>query len=87
MSRTKKPTKPVYPEPPPARRIDPTRMRKARDDAGLTQFDLSMLTRVSITAISRIENGKEAANPSLEDAGRLADALGVSLDWLAPKPK
>lgn len=87
MARTKKTTKPALPEPPPSRRIDQVRFKKARADAGITQFTLSMLSGVSLTAISRLENGSAIAKPSLEDAGRLADVLGVGLDWLAPKPK
>lgn len=87
MPRPKKFTKPVLPELPPARRIDAVRLRKARKDAELTQFTLSMLTGVSVTAIARMERGVEIANPSLIDAGRLADVLGLSLEALAPKPK
>ena len=87
MPRPKKFTKPVLPEPPPARRVDGARLRKARKDAGLTQVSLSFRTGVSVTAFARMERGSDLANPPLIDVGRIADVLGLSLDALAPKPK
>lgn len=87
MPRPKKTTKHALPDLPPLRRVDGARLRKARGDAELTQFTLSALSGVSVTAIARLERGSELANPSVGDLGRLADVLGVTLEWLAPKPK
>lgn len=85
MSRSKKVQKPVLPEPPPARVVDPDALKKARKEADLSQLELALLTGVSPRTLSRIESGKHAGSPSLRDAGALADVLGLSLDRLAPK--
>jgi transcriptional regulator with XRE-family HTH domain len=48
---------------------------------GFNQQKLARLSSVSDSEISRILKGK--SNPSLEYAFRLAQALGISLDYLA----
>lgn len=58
------------------------RLREARLRAGLTQKEVA--TKVGWVAdatYQKYERG--AAIPSIELATRMADALGVSLDWLA----
>lgn len=87
MPRTKKITKPIRPEPPPAWRVDGKRMRQARDEAGITQLDLAWLTDVSPRTISRIESGKHDGSPSLVDVGRIADVLQRDIRWLCGRSK
>jgi transcriptional regulator with XRE-family HTH domain len=48
---------------------------------GFNQQKLARLSSVSDSEVSRILKGK--SNPSLEYAHRLAQALGISLDYLA----
>ena len=52
-------------------------LKKAKS---LSQLDLANLTGISKDAISKYERGE--ANPSVDYAKRIADALGVSLDFL-----
>lgn len=54
-----------------------TKLKKLK---GLSQVDLSEATGISRDAISKYERGD--AMPSVEYAKRIADALGVSLDYL-----
>lgn len=57
------------------------RLRAFRAARGLTVRALGERAQVSYQAVSRMENGHY--EPSLAIAGRLADALGVTLDALA----
>jgi len=50
---------------------------KARNEAGLTQKELSSRTGIDQAILSRIENGN--ANPSLKTLDRLAKGLGKKL--------
>lgn len=64
-------------------------LRKAREDKGLSQSDLADRTGFQPSAVSHFETGRRA--PSFENLKRLADALGVSIDFLLgredePKP-
>ena len=54
-----------------------TKLKKLK---GLSQVNLAETTGISRDAISKYERGD--ATPSVEYAKRLADALGVSLDYL-----
>lgn len=54
-----------------------TKLKKLK---GLSQVDLSEATGISRDAISKYERGD--AMPSVEYAKRIADALGVSLDYM-----
>lgn len=53
------------------------RLAEVRKEKGLTQVQLSELSRVNRVSIAKYETGK--ALPSLETAGRLADALKVNI--------
>jgi transcriptional regulator with XRE-family HTH domain len=59
-----------------------------RSQAGLTQAQLADRVEVSDEFMSRLERGLKS--PSLDTAGRIADALGVTLavlfDFDAPTP-
>ncbi len=56
------------------------RLKKIRLGVAWTQADLAKESGVSASAISRFEQGRQ--KPTIESADRLADALGVTLDWL-----
>ena len=53
-------------------------LRRFRKDRNLTQTQLGEMVGVWFSAISNIERGE--SEPSLELAGKLADALGVTVD-------
>ena len=55
-------------------------LRAAMDTRGLKQSQLAELSDVSQGAISRYLNSR--ASPKAEEVIRLANALGVSIDWL-----
>jgi len=59
------------------------RLMEVRKKKGLSQEDLATLIGTKGPAIGRYERG--AANPTIEVAIRLADALDVSLDYLVGK--
>ncbi len=61
-----------------AKRLTDTRKQK-----GLSQDDLATLIGTKGPAIGRYERG--ATKPTIEVASKLADALGVSLDYLVGK--
>ena len=56
------------------------RLRKARTTLGLTQKDLA--TKVGIAAATLSAYEASGKPPTIETAMKLADILGVSLDWL-----
>ena len=72
--------------------VDPsavgTRIRRARQAAGLAVKDLARRAHVSPSYLSDIERGVK--HPSLAVAAALAQALGCTLDWLVfgrdPRP-
>jgi transcriptional regulator with XRE-family HTH domain len=56
------------------------RLRQAREGAGLTQEALARLAKIAQSDVSLMERGQ--MEPGLRRLTRLADALGVSTDWL-----
>lgn len=56
------------------------RLKAARERRGLSQTDLAKLTGLQPSAVSHFETGNRA--PSFDNLKRLADALGVSIDYL-----
>ncbi len=56
------------------------RLRKTRQERGLSQTDLAKRAGFQPSAISHFETGTRS--PSFENLRRLADALGVSIDYL-----
>lgn len=56
------------------------RMDKAIKDAGLTVLALSFETRIGESLLRRYVNGK--TEPGASNLAKIADALGVSADWL-----
>lgn len=59
------------------------RVRAARDRKLWTQRELSEATGIMEATISRIENGKYRRRPFRETLETLAEALDVSVSWLA----
>ena len=65
-----------------------SRLNRLRKDAGLTQAQLGGRIGVTARAVSQWENGR--TEPALSLLGKLADALGVTLEVLlqtAPQEK
>jgi transcriptional regulator with XRE-family HTH domain len=64
------------------------RLRKIREEKGLTQAELAQRSGLQPSAIAHFEAGRRS--PSLDNLRRLADALSVTLDYLLgrePDPK
>ena len=55
--------------------VDGARLRRLRREHALSQRDLSRMTGVAFDTISRLETGKQQAQP--RTIRKLADALGV----------
>jgi transcriptional regulator with XRE-family HTH domain len=55
--------------------VDGARLRRVRRDRALSQRDLSRMTGIAFDTISRLETGKQRAQP--RTIRRLADVLGV----------
>ena len=56
------------------------RVRECREQRGWTQREVAGAARISVTILSELENDHRA--PGAQVLLRLADALGVSLDYL-----
>jgi len=56
------------------------RLKKARNDRGLSQTELAKLVGIHYTQIGRYE--KKGAQPSADVLSKLSNALGVSSDFL-----
>lgn len=57
-------------------------IQKALDERGMTQADLARRTGLSTAVVSQIVSGK-TKDPRLSNVIAIANALGVSLDYLA----
>jgi transcriptional regulator with XRE-family HTH domain len=55
--------------------VDGVRLRRLRRERALSQRELSRITRIAFDTISRLETGKQRAQP--RTIRKLADALGV----------
>ncbi len=67
--------------------IFPKRLKEARQNKGLNMAELAEKTGITASAISSYERAEENGKtkpkiPSIENAMKLAIALGVSIDWL-----
>jgi transcriptional regulator with XRE-family HTH domain len=58
--------------------FSPEDLKKARSEAGLTQFGLGSRSGIAPAKISQFENGR--TTPSLVSAAALAGALGLLVD-------
>lgn len=58
----------------------PSKIKKARENTGFTQQQVSEETDIPRSTIGKYETGK--LEPDLEKLGVLADFYGVSVDWL-----
>lgn len=57
------------------------RVRQRREAIGLTQAELAVRAKTTVTSISRIEIG-DTENPRTSSLGRIATALSTTLDYL-----
>ena len=55
----------------------PERLKTLRDDKGFTQQQLAEVLNITISSVSRYENGSR--QPSIEVLIRMADVLNVSI--------
>lgn len=67
----------------PEMRSFPTRLKYARERAGLTKQALAELTGIDISQLSRWENDERYEGIQLATVIRLARALGQPTGWLA----
>lgn len=58
------------------------RLIQTRNEKGLSQSQLALLTDLSVHTVSQIEQLKQV--PTVEQAQEIADALGVEPEWLFP---
>jgi transcriptional regulator with XRE-family HTH domain len=56
------------------------RLKQARRHTGWRQTDLAQAANVGIATVRRIE--QETMDPRLSTARRIADALGIRVEWL-----
>ncbi len=63
--------------------VDPEKMSEARRSAGLKQADVSYLTGLGISTISRYEKGR--ANPGALTLEVLASIYGRAAEWFTPE--
>lgn len=61
-------------------KLSPPRVRAAREKAELSQKAVALAARVSVDTVKRAENGLH--EPGANALGRIARALGVTLDSL-----
>ena len=57
-----------------------SRLKKARNDTGFTQREVSKETGIPNSTLANYETGR--TEPDIENLGILADFYGVSIDWL-----
>jgi len=67
------------------RRIFAKNLKQAREDAGFTQNELSRITGLTQSFLSKVENARN--NISLDKMIILADAIGKPLSQLLVPPK
>lgn len=58
----------------------PSKLKKAREETGMTQREVAAEIRLPQSTIAKYETGK--LEPSIETLGKLSDFYNVSLDWL-----
>lgn len=58
----------------------PSKLKKARQDTGFTQREVSKEVKIPYSTIANWEIGR--TQPDIESLGILADFYGVSVDWL-----
>ena len=57
-----------------------SKLKKARENTGFTQREVSKETRIPQSTIANYETGR--TQPDIENIGILADFYEVSVDWL-----
>lgn len=57
-----------------------SKLKKARENTGFTQREISAETKIKQSTLASYETGR--TQPDIETLGILADFYGVSIDWL-----
>lgn len=57
-----------------------SRLKKAREETGLTQREVTKETRIPQSTLANYETGR--TEPDIENLGILAEFYNVSIDWL-----
>jgi transcriptional regulator with XRE-family HTH domain len=60
--------------------VFPSRLKKAREDYGLTQVETSELLKIGQSTLAKYETGKR--EPDLETLVKIGLLFDVSIDWL-----
>jgi len=66
-----------------AMKVFPKRLKEARNNKGLTQKEMSLELNIPYdTYLSYEANGVRRREPNIETISKIADILGVSVDFL-----
>lgn len=57
-----------------------SRLKKAREETGFTQREISKETKIPQSTLANYETGR--TEPDIENLGILAEFYNVSIDWL-----
>lgn len=63
-----------------------SKLRERREALGLRKEDLASKAGISMETVRRLETGPDEANPTLEVARSIAEALDTTVDELFPAP-
>ena len=63
----------------------PSKLTKARKEAGYKQIEVAEATEIPRSTIANYETGR--TEPDIENLGKLADFYEISLDWLVGTSK
>lgn len=63
-----------------------SKLRARREALGMRKEDLASKAGISIETVRRLESSPDEANPTLEVARGIADALETTIDELFPAP-
>lgn len=58
------------------------RLKKARNEAGMTQRELSEKSGIPLSTLAAYENEKRTTMPDAESLSKISTSLGKSIDWL-----
>ena len=62
------------------------KLKKLREDRGLTQYELAKIAGISVVTLNKIESS-DLAKPFAKTLNKIAQALGVGIDELSESPR